>query len=53
MNYDITNNLLNIVYKLAPTGNIKISCTNKDWRGREYQSDLVRIDETNHVRCFC
>ena len=50
MNYHITNNLLDIVYKLAPTSDIKISCTNnKDWRGKEYQSDLVTIDETSHV----
>ena len=49
MNYDITNNLLNIVYKLAPSSDIKILCTNKDWRGREYQSDLVTVDETNNV----
>ena len=49
MNYYITEDLLNVAHKLAPNSNIKITCTNKDWRGREYRSDLVTIDETNHV----
>lgn len=49
MNYRITEDLLNAVYKLVPPGNVKITCTNKDWRGREYQSDLVMIDEENQV----
>ena len=49
MNYRITEDLLNVAYKLAPTSDIKFTCTNKDWRGREYQSDLVIIDEENHI----
>lgn len=49
MNYCITEDLLNVVKDFAPNSSIRVSCTNKDWRGREYQSDLVTIDETNHV----
>jgi hypothetical protein len=49
LNYPATKELLNIVKELAPNSNIDISCTNKDFRGHEYQSDLVTIDETNHI----
>ena len=49
MNYHITEELLNVAHKLAPNSNIKITCTNKNWRGKEYQSDLVTIDEENHI----
>jgi hypothetical protein len=49
VHYHITNKLLSIVYKLALASNIKITCINKDWRGKEYQSDLVTIDEANHI----
>lgn len=49
MNYGTTQELLEIVKELAPNSSISISCVNKDFRGLEYQSDLVTIDETNHV----
>lgn len=49
MNYSITEDLLNTISKFVAKSNIKISCKNKDWRGNEYQSDLVTIDEINQV----
>ena len=49
MNYHITEDLLNVVYKLTPNSNVKITCTNKNRRGEEYQSDLVTIDEENNI----
>lgn len=38
-----------MVKELAPNSSISISCVNKDFIGREYQSDLVIIDNDNYV----
>ena len=49
INYDITQDLIEMVKELAPNSSISISCANKDFIEREYQSDLVIIDKDNHV----
>lgn len=49
MNYPLTDELLDLVNIVAPNAGIKITCTNEDWRGREYQSDLVTLDSANNI----
>jgi hypothetical protein len=49
LNYTITDELITLIKNLAPNSKINISCTNKDWRNKEYKSDYVTIDEANNI----
>ena len=49
MNYPITSELLEIINSYVPREKCAISTENRDWRGKAYRSDLVTIDEKNHV----
>lgn len=49
MNFEITNELINTIKPYTENVTIIISTDNKDWKGRNYKSDLVTIDEKNRV----
>lgn len=50
MNFEITNELLETIRPFIQNANIMISNEHKDWKGRDYKSDIVTIDEKNNVR---
>lgn len=49
MNFEITNELLKSIKPHTENATITISIENKDWKGRNYKSDFVTIDEKNNV----
>ena len=49
MNFEITNDLINTIKPYTENAAITIFSDNKDWKGRDYKSDFVTIDEKNNV----
>lgn len=49
MNFEITSELLEAIKPYTENANITITIENKDWKGRNYKSDFVTIDEKNNV----
>lgn len=49
MNYKTTSQLLDALEVYIDNSKISISTDNKDWKNRDYKSDLVMIDEKNNV----
>ena len=49
MNFEITNELIDTIKPYTENVTVKISTDNKDWKGRDYKSDFVTIDEKNNV----
>ncbi len=49
MNYETTNELLDAIRSYIKNSNIQIKTFNKDWRGEEYRTDYILIDEENNV----
>lgn len=49
MNFEATTELLAVLKPYTENCVIDISTENKDWRGRDYKSDIVTVDEKNRV----
>jgi len=49
MNFQDTQDLIDAIKPYCDLSTLSISIDNKDWRGRSYTSDLVRILEKHHV----
>ena len=49
MNFEITNELIDTIKPYTENATVTISTDNKDWKGRDYKSDFVTIDEKNNV----
>lgn len=49
MNFEITTELLETIKSYIEKANTTIATENKDWKGRNYKSDFVTIDEKNNV----
>lgn len=49
LNYTVTQELLNIIEPFVSVHAISISTRNVDWRGKEYDSDLITIDDKNRI----
>lgn len=49
MNFEATGQLLAVVGQYLDLQKTHISLENRDRRGRPYRSDLVTIDESNHI----
>ncbi|MGN0523667.1 MAG: hypothetical protein ACI4IG_05275 [Eubacterium sp.] len=49
MNYQTTTQLIDALEAYVDKSKISISTDNKDWKNRDYKSDLVMIDEKNNV----
>lgn len=49
MNHETTNELIDAIQPHIKNSNIRIKTSNKDWRGKEYRSDYILIDEDNNV----
>ena len=49
MNFEITKELIDTINPYTENVTVKISTDNKDWKGRDYKSDFVTIDEKNNV----
>ena len=50
MLFDTTSYLLEQIGPFVEKVDVQISTDHKDWRGRSYQSNLVRIGDGSHVR---
>ena len=48
MNFEITNELINTLKQYTENATITCSTDNKDWKGRDYKSDFVTINEKNN-----
>ncbi len=49
MNFEVTNELLEVLKPYTEKSSVSISTENEDWKGRPYQSDFVSIDEEHGV----
>ena len=49
MNFEITNELINTLKQYTENATITCSTDNKDWKGRDYKSDFVTINEKNNI----
>ena len=49
MNYSVTKELLDTIKPMVSEDTININTKNTDWRGKEYYSDFVTIDDKNGV----
>ncbi len=49
MNFNITAMLLEVLKPYIENADVTISSENKDWKNRDYKSDLVTIDKKNNV----
>lgn len=49
MNFDITSKIIEELKPYIKDESIAVSLENKDWKKRDYKSDLVTIDEKNNV----
>ena len=49
MKFEITNELIDTIKSYTENATVTISTENKDWKGRNYESDFVTIDKKNNV----
>lgn len=49
MNFTITSELLETIKSYTENATVTISTDNKDWKGRDYESDFVTLDKENNV----
>jgi len=49
VNFEITSELLETIKPYIENVDITITTENRDWKGRDYKSDFVTIDEKNNV----
>ena len=49
MNFATTNELLETLKPYTENANITVSCENTDWKGQNYKSDFVTINEENNL----
>lgn len=49
MNYEITKDLIEAITPYIVSDNITISDNDMNWKGEMYHSDLVMVDQKNHV----